>query len=443
MEGLSMTIRRARALAMVVFLVACGSHAGSDAPAPTHAPTVDDPSTPSTPKTPADAEGDANAPTKAAPLFSRAPQIPNQGGGVVANPRFVAVTFAGDELAADLEKFMEQIGGSHYWKAVTSEYGIGPGTAGAPVRLPTPAPSAIDQGRFDALLETSALFLGGLDEDTVYTFFFPENTQFTNLKGLESCTGYSGFHQRAILASLLGQTINYAIVARCPLADFRTLDLVTTTAAHELAEAVTDPTGADLKGITHGWTDQFFVNGGITLALTDEVGDYCWQTYPPPRDASAPANVLDPTDSLTYTVQRSWSNAAARAGHDPCVPAFPNRPYFTAFPVADDAVMIGGNPSTGLVVPKGTTKRLAIQLAGEPEATKPWNVQLRTSAADWAPKVKFAFDGPAQGMSGDTLFVNVTNVAVGVDDLTAIVVESLLPGDPVVRSRQFFAFTGG
>ena len=39
-----------------------------------------------------------------------------------------------------------------------------------------------------------------------------------------------------------------------------------------------------------------------------------------------------------HIVERSWSNAAARAGHDPCAPAAPGEVYFAAAGVLPDAV---------------------------------------------------------------------------------------------------------
>ena len=41
-------------------------------------------------------------------------------------------------------------------------------------------------------------------------------------------------------------------------------------------------------------------------------------------------------DELPYVVQRSWSNKAASAGHDPCVPQLQGDVYFNAAPVMND-----------------------------------------------------------------------------------------------------------
>ena len=46
-----------------------------------------------------------------------------------------------------------------------------------------------------------------------------------------------------------------------------------------------------------------------------------------------------------FMVQRTWSNAAAKAGHDPCVPA-PATPYIAAEPMFTESVPFDGYTGT-------------------------------------------------------------------------------------------------
>jgi hypothetical protein len=130
------------------------------------------------------------------------------------------------------------------------------------------------------------------------------------LDKLVSCQGFGGYHDAVKITPSGGAEIivTYSIVPRCT----SSFDDLTLAASHEFMEAATDPNvGAGPLGYVMGdplWSASY---GG-------EVGDLCF-------NYSGSDTVLEGS----YSVQRGWSNAAAKGSHDPCVPA-PNKPYFNA-----------------------------------------------------------------------------------------------------------------
>jgi len=73
-----------------------------------------------------------------------------------------------------------------------------------------------------------------------------------------------------------------------------------------------------------------------------------------------------------HVVQRTWSNAAAKAGHDPCVPAPPpsQKPYFNASPKNGDVVTLAVGKTTTIVVDAFSDGPLASWETGVQEVTQ-------------------------------------------------------------------------
>jgi hypothetical protein len=78
------------------------------------------------------------------------PQVIGHGGPVLKAPVFTAVTFPSYDLTSVVENLLSTIGASPYWASVTSEYGVGPGSAAPPVHLTESAPAAIDDSGIQA-----------------------------------------------------------------------------------------------------------------------------------------------------------------------------------------------------------------------------------------------------------------------------------------------------
>ncbi len=104
--------------------------------------------------------------------------------------------------------------------------------------------------------------------------------------------------------------------------------LTSAAASHELIEAATDPHVGSQSTIAYYMTNlAWSIEGG-------EVGDVC-------------VGRNDEYQESGFAVQRSWSNTAAKASHDPCVPAPANEAYFnTAYASNSLASMKVGDTKT-------------------------------------------------------------------------------------------------
>lgn len=196
---------------------------------------------------------------------------------------------------------------SSWLQQVGGEYGIGAGSVSAVVQRPDLAPEAIDDREIVDLL-----FAGIADGSipsptaaTLYMFYFGTQTAVT-AGSSKGCEDFLGYHDAA---RRLGVEVAYAVILDCP--DYSYM----VTAAHELIEGATDPfpdshPGWQLRDPVSPW-----------LVMGDEVADLCTR-----GDNSENAEGL-------YLAQRSWSNAAAAAEDDPCVP----HRYAAYYNVATDA----------------------------------------------------------------------------------------------------------
>src|SRR5204862_8266577 len=105
-----------------------------------------------------------------------------------------------------------------------------------------------------------------------------------------------------------------AVLNRCPAGFSSQLEMFEIVAAHEIAEAATDPTGA----VWILWVDRGTPVQQASLwnqeetASSVEIGDLCIGTR---------------ITEGGHEYQRVFSNRAAQTGGDPCVPALPV-PFF-------------------------------------------------------------------------------------------------------------------
>ncbi|HET6344557.1 MAG TPA: hypothetical protein VFH51_06470, partial [Myxococcota bacterium] len=122
------------------------------------------------------------------------------------------------------------------------------------------------------------------------------------------------------------------------------------------------------------------------------------------------AALLVRPDGLTQAVQRTWSNAAALAGHAPCVPASPDTVFFDAVPRVTDNIpltitgSVATAPSTvGVRVPVGGEQTLPLDLFSDGPTSGPW--QVRATEVD-SSVLQLTVD-KATGQNGDTLQLTV------------------------------------
>jgi hypothetical protein len=280
---------------------------------------------------------DHGAPSSTYPAFTPTfGEVQDQGGLVMRNPVIVAVTWDDDPSQAAYEAFADNIGATTYWAAVTSEYGVGPAISGTAnhAHVTTAIPTGITDTDLQDMVSTNAGVTSGWPAstpDTVYAFFLPPNTSLTGVPGIQGDTcasGVGGYHAQV---SETGST--YAVVPSC---NFKILPspAVQTQASmsHELIESTTDPQpdsdpGYILFGIDPFAFEAFYIN--YEELFRPEVSDAC-EIF---DGIFFEDTETTPTGTFDSFVQRSWSNKAGPAGHDPCVPQPATEVYFNVAPL--------------------------------------------------------------------------------------------------------------
>jgi hypothetical protein len=238
----------------------------------------------------------------------RLPLFADVGGPKLAHPELVFITYA-EDFAANPRwlDYSRQLVASSWLDAVGAEYGIGAGSLVAAVVKPGPAPDVIDDVQIVDLV-FAGLADGSLPAptaNTLYMFVFPTRTMVT-LGGFASCDDFAGYHESA---RRNGVEVVYAVIARCSDPALPFDDARGTVISHELIEAATDP----FPVTNPGW--QLRDPASPWLAMGEEVADLCQRG--------------DNSDiSQDMISQRSWSNTAAAAEEDPCVPHRYGSTYF-------------------------------------------------------------------------------------------------------------------
>jgi len=359
--------------------------------------------------------GDNGEPSSVYPAPHQAPpQVVTAGGPVLAEPVIVPVFFANDDPTekAALEDFYAQLGGSSYFLATGQEYGVGAATATPPVEVAEMPDGTLDDSAIQTWLagklNADDPLFPAPTQNSVYMLDYPANVTITLKSGMgtsESCMSFGGYHQGIRLDATHGRmNVAYAVIPRCSGA--QGLDVLATTtsaASHELVEAATDPYPQNLPGFGQVDDDHlywmFAIGGG-------EVGDLCAQ---------------DPTSfqqlpGLDYTVQRSWSNASAMAGHDPCVPTLANEVYFNAVPVLEDTITLGGSYTMrGVQIPVGSSKTIDLQLFSDGDTHGAWSVKAidaQQLQGGKSSSFNFKLDRDS-GRNGEKLHLTIESVKAG------------------------------
>ncbi len=239
------------------------------------------------------------------------PPVPNHGGPIVASPQLVTITYDDDAQREGDEPYADWIVGSDWLTTVAGEYGVGLGT-NQNVHLPAPAPTQFTDDDIETLLADMILDGGvpppvsydGGETDQLYMIYFPLQTS--------TLSGRLGWDQlpelwRVSLRRRPGgfdrSHFVYAVIPTCGFTGNTTSTEI--TVSHELAEAATDPFPfsnptytSDGNRVTNGWVG--------------ELADLC--------------EYYAVSENNNYVAQRIWSNKAAAAGTQPCVPSL-GEPY--------------------------------------------------------------------------------------------------------------------
>jgi hypothetical protein len=249
------------------------------------------------------------------------PQARAHGAKIIAHPELVTITFTDDPNKAAFEAFGDAIVGSDWLTAVGADFGVGTGTHAAKVSLGA-APASLDYNGVQSLIESKitdgtlpAPDAGG--DHHVYMLYVPRKV--TLGADLQGEYGHHG------MGTAKGANVAYAVILDPSFNDLG-VDEDTATAAHELIESATDPYDPPSDGwyVDPPLPDPWYL-------LAGEVADLC--------DGEALIK------SGTFTVQRSYSNAAAAAGKNPCVPEDPDDSWndITVEPATMPTIPAGGS----------------------------------------------------------------------------------------------------
>jgi len=379
-----------------------------------------------------------------------APQIAKNQGTVIASPVIVTVTWPGDPNASTWEAFGDGIGASTYWSMTTSPYGVGSSASGASnhIRMTQSLPASLsytdlqtfvvstvsaaeaDAGAPDAGTSDAAAPDAGApnprwplptldasgNDRTIYALYIPASTTVTDPgSGMSFCIeGGLGYHDDVVVN---GKPITYAVTLEC---SSQTLPDLEETAAHETVEAATNPYPESMTLGYQGF-DSNHLAWDLYTGFNDELADACqnWQT-----------SYFQETGNFPYWVQSSWSNEAALAGHDPCVP-HPAGPYhgMTLFPSEEASVsvplaMIGAPAATttGFKAVVGKAVTFQVGFFSDAPTGAPWTISYdfpsQLSLFDMSGNpigngaATVAID-KTTGQNGDTANVSVTVTTPG------------------------------
>jgi hypothetical protein len=263
------------------------------------------------------------------------------------------------------------------------------------------APKSIDDQGVDAFLngKLASGALGPVDASTMYTIVYPQGTTITvNTSGqsAQSCSSFGGYH---VDTNVNGTDVPYAVIPTCGTFDtLGGVDAVTGPMTHELIEAVTNPYSQGNPAYAMVDTDHTvwaFLGGG-------EVGDLC---------AWNPASFYVPSD-LKATVQKTWSNAMAAAGHDPCAPDATGAVYFNSAPVFPETITLQLNQTVttrGITIPVGQKKTIEVDLFSDAPTNGPWTVSafdVVARARGSSSSMKFSWDR-SSGVNGEKLHLTI------------------------------------
>jgi hypothetical protein len=355
------------------------------------------------------------------------PQLVNAANGpILTTPKIVFVLYPGDPHKADLETFANKMVGSAYWTATTAEYGVGPLTYGGAIELTgeTP-PTTIAQTEIQTYVSNALASgkLGTPDPQAIYTLVYPSSTTVTQLNPVtnllppvKSCESFSAYHDSVLAdAGDAGAKTRFAfaVIPTCA----SPIDSLTEPITHEWVEAATDPAPTFPKGgviLPSGGPEAAFFSTDkdhTVWALLGgaEAADLC--------NTNGSSVVFTPPE-IGFAVQRSWSNIAAKASHDPCVPHVNGIAYFAAAPVLDQTVTFdtsftGSVTSKGVVIPLGQSRTIEVDLFSDGALDGPITVAAKDllnayyGAQGIGKTLDFTWDR-TQGVNGEKLHLTVT-----------------------------------
>ncbi len=393
---------------------ACGGSTSDNSPAPDAGVTTDAGIDPGSPDAADEAPPplDHGKPSTTYPAFKPdMPAIGRNGGRILTAPVIVPVTWETDPNVARIDSFVDQIGTTDYWATVVKEYGVGVATVGGHVHIPvtaaSPLPTTLSTDELEQIVDDGAgAGAAGWPAPTAQTIYlvFPHPstavTATTQSGPTPACSVFGGYH------TVTQGNLIYALALPC--SKNKVLANLTATASHELGEAATDPEpSSGYMGL-----DSNHISWSMFLRGTTENGDAC-QYY-------SDAEYLEAAP-FDFQVQRLWSNAAAAAGKNPCVPAAPG-PYFGVTPTALEMVSYSGRQGAimtkGINIPVGATKTFPVGFFSEAAMSGPFSARVSEGftpgvVGPSASHLSVSID-KTSGLNGEIAYVTVTVNKAGV-----------------------------
>ena len=366
---------------------------------------------PSSPSNPATPNGE--------PLFDL-PTAISAGGTVLSSPRVQPIFFSGFSYGPDIDRFVAALATSSYWTAVASEYGVGPitpspgfvSTAVVPANVGV---SELQNALGEALHAMStAVPPMPIRSDTIYALFFSPQTTLSYM-GVTLCgSGQpSGFHDEWLLGNM---PLSVVVIPSCTTSDADSsltgVNILTPSFSHELLEAATDPFVRTAPAYVtvdsrHAlWAEA--LNGG-------ELADLCENEVP---------SLVVPSD-VGFPVQRSWSNAGARAGTGPCVPVPRGEVYFIGQVALPDQAEVDIGTGTAVTVPTltatvGQAISANVSLRGVNNAME--SVGVLAVEIDSRGAIPSSHARPVSGVLGQSVSVPVNPTAAGKSGVTPLLI---------------------
>lgn len=322
-------------------------------------------------------------------------QLTSYGGPVLARPRVVPLFYGDDSDRAKVEATLAKLPGSAYWKGL-EEYGVGDVKIAPSVTMAPAAPSTFSVADIESTIAASLAkpenAAAAPDRTQIYVIFFPRQTRLLQPDGSAFCNYGGGYHE-----SSRGRAVDfaYAVVPHC----FPSFDELMVTTTHELIEAATDP----YPLVTPAWSGADVGHAGFR----GEVADLC-DFGGKNGESGAPL--------FGTRVERMFSNARAKKGHDPCFPEL-GIPYFLAAPTPTDTLQVfdvSFPPASGrgVIVPVGKKKTIDLTLYSDREIPA-WTVTtfvLRGVTNEVSSALSATVDRPT-GKNGETLRLTLSRTA--------------------------------
>jgi hypothetical protein len=244
------------------------------------------------------------------------PQLAHaSAAGLLSPMRLVVIVAAGDPMASELDSFADAAVASAWFKSVTAEYGVvAPSGSvhltGAPFPAGTMPLDADAVSTYVQQTLAAATNAPSPDGKTLYLVYLPPGV---DLVDNVMCNGpaAAGYHHK-----YLSGGDGFAVIQRCQGGFETAIEQLTIVGSHEIAEAATD-TGL-------GWR-MAIPAATVPVWMSDPWLEYEDSRITEDGDLCIDTRILEGS----YYYQRAFSNAAAAAGGDPCVPSLP-MPYYGA-----------------------------------------------------------------------------------------------------------------